>query len=81
MKKDILSEIKKEQSRVRVLFATSALGMGIDAPYVTNFMHITPPSSQLEAYMQEICRAGRTGLSSCATLYYNKNRGAVVNRA
>ena len=72
MKKDIISEIKKEQSRVRVLFATSALGMGIDAPYVTNIIHITPPSS-LEAYMQEIGRAGRTGLSSCATLYYNNS--------
>lgn len=71
MKKDIISEIKKEQSRVRVLFATSALGMGVDAPYVTN-IHITPPSS-LEAYMQEIGRAGRTGLSSCATLYYNNS--------
>lgn len=72
MKKDIISEIKKEQSRVRVLFATSALGMGVDAPYVTNIIHITPPSS-LEAYMQEIGCAGRTGLSSCATLYYNNS--------
>ncbi|XP_068761461.1 ATP-dependent DNA helicase Q1-like [Montipora capricornis] len=71
-KKDIISEIKKEQSRVRVLFAASALGMGVDAPYVTNIIHITPPSS-LEAYMQEIGRAGRTGLSSCATLYYNNS--------
>ena len=50
-----------------MLFATSALGMGVDAPYVTNIIYITPPSS-LEAYMQEIGRAGRTGLSSCATL-------------
>ncbi|XP_068752409.1 ATP-dependent DNA helicase RecQ-like [Montipora capricornis] len=72
MKKDIISEKKKEQSRVRVLFATSALGMGVDAPYVTNIIHITPPSS-LEAYMQEIGLAGRTGLSSCATLYYNNS--------
>ena len=72
MKRDIISEIKKEQSRVRVLFATSVLGMGVDAPCVTNIIHITPPCS-LEAYMQEIGRAGRTGLSSCATLYYNNS--------
>ena len=72
MKKDIISEIKKENSRVRVLFATSALGMGVDAPYVINVIHISPPSS-LEAYMQEIGRAGRTGLSSRATLYYNNS--------
>ena len=72
MKKDIISEIKKENLRVRVLFATSALGMGVDASYVINVIYISPPSS-LEAYMQEIGRAGRTGLSSCATLYYNNS--------
>ena len=58
MKKDIISEIKKENSRVRVIFATSALGMGVDAPHVVEIIHITPPS--FEAYMQEIGRAGRT---------------------
>ena len=72
MKKDIISEIKKENSRVRVLFATSALDMGVDAPYVINVIHISPPSS-LEAYMQQIGRAGRTGRSSFATLYYNNS--------
>ena len=70
MKKDILSGIKNENPRMRVLFATSALGMGVHAPYVVNIIHITPPSS-LEAYIQKIVRAGRTGLSSYATLYYN----------
>lgn len=49
MKKDIISEIKKENSRVRVIFATSALGMGVDAPHVVEIIHITPPSS-FEAY-------------------------------
>ena len=72
MKKDIISEIKKEQSRVRVLFATSALGIRVDAPYVTKIIHITPPSS-FEAYLHGIGHAGRTGLSSCATLYYNNS--------
>ena len=50
MKRDIISEIKKGPSRVSVLFPTSALGMGVDAPYVTNVIHITQPSS-LKAYM------------------------------
>ena len=57
MKKELISEIKKEDSRVRVLFATAALGMGVDAPYVKNVIHITPPRS-IEAYMQEMGRAG-----------------------
>lgn len=45
MKKDIIYEIKKANSRVRVIFATSALGMGVDAPHVVNIIHITPPST------------------------------------
>lgn len=72
MKKDIISEIKKEDSRVRVILATSALGMGVDAPHVTHVIHITPPGN-LESYLQEFGRAGRTGLSSKATLYFNKS--------
>ena len=72
MKKELIAEIKKENSRVRVVFATSALGMGVDAPFVTQVIHISPPSN-LESYMQEIGRAGRTGLQSYATLYYNKS--------
>ena len=50
----------KADSQVRVLFATSALGMGVD---VTKVIHISPPSN-LESYMQEIGRAGRTGIQS-----------------
>ena len=72
MKKELIQEIKKENSLVRVLFATSALGMGVDAPYVTEVIHISPPSN-LESYMQEIGRAGRTGIQSHATLYFNNS--------
>ena len=62
----------KVDSQVRVLFATSALGMGVDAPYVTKVIHISPPSN-LESYMQEIGRAGRTGIQSYAALYSNNS--------
>ena len=72
MKKELIKEIKKADSRVRVVFATSALGMGVDAPYVTKVIHISPPSN-LESYMQEIGRAGRTGIQSHATLYFNNS--------
>jgi superfamily II DNA helicase RecQ len=74
MKKELITEIKKADSRVRVIFATSALGMGVDSPYVTSIIHISP-SSSLEAYMQEIGRAGRTvGIQARATLYYNNKQ-------
>jgi superfamily II DNA helicase RecQ len=59
-----------------VIFATSALGMGFDAPYVTRIIHITPPAT-VESYLQEIWRAGRTGLLSRAILYYNNS--AIAN--
>ena len=53
-----------------MLFATSALGMGVHTPYVSQIIHITPPAS-FESYLQEIGRAGRTGLLSKTVLYYN----------
>ena len=72
MKKSIIAEIKKADSRIRVLFATSALGMGVDTPYVEHIIHITPPSN-IESYVQETGRAGRTGILSRAILYYNNS--------
>ena len=72
MKKAIITEIRKTDSRIRVLFATSALGMGVDAPSVEHVIHITPPSN-IESYLQEVGRAGRTGVPSRATLYFNNS--------
>lgn len=71
MKSDILEEIKSTQSRIRVIFATTALAMGVDAPDIRKIVHIGPPSS-LEIYIQEIGRAGRNGTPAEAVLYYNK---------
>ena len=70
MKEDILEEIKKKKSNIRILFATTALGMGVDAPNIINVIHIAPPSN-MESYLQEIGRAGMSGQQSYATLYYN----------
>ena len=71
-KKEILSEIKRHNSRIHVIFATTALGMGVNAPYVDNVIHITPPAS-IEAYMQEFGRAGRKGQNAKAVLFYNNS--------
>jgi superfamily II DNA helicase RecQ len=72
MKKEIIHEMKRKDSRIRVIIATSALGMGVDAPCITHVIHIRPPSN-IESYMQEIGRAGRNGLQAWATLYYNNS--------
>lgn len=72
MKKCLIAEVNKENSRVRVLFATSALGMGVNVRNVEHVVHITPPSN-IKSYVQETGRAGRTGVPSRATLYYNNS--------
>ena len=72
MKKEIVQEMKKEHSNIRVIFATTALVMEVDSPYVSSVIHISPPST-LESYMQEIGRAGQNKMKASATLLYNKS--------
>jgi ATP-dependent DNA helicase RecQ len=54
----------------RVVAATNAFGMGIDRPDVEAVIHVNIPGS-VEAYYQEIGRAGRDGRRATATLLWN----------
>ena len=71
MKKFIVEEICKEHSTIRLIFATVALGMGLDSPHIRHVIHYKPPTS-LEKFFQETGRAGRDGLPAKSTLYFNK---------
>ncbi|MDH5721550.1 MAG: RecQ family ATP-dependent DNA helicase [Spirochaetia bacterium] len=65
------------KSNNTVLLATNAFGMGIDKADIRNIIHAELPAS-LEAYYQEIGRAGRDGKPSFCNVFYNEDDLAVL---
>ena len=59
MKEQILRQLCSDTSTVRVIFATVAMGMGVDIPSIRNVIHIGPPCS-VKAYFQESWKGWQT---------------------
>ena len=45
MKQDIANTMAKEDSPIRLLFATEAFGMGVDCPDIRHVVNAGPPST------------------------------------
>ena len=78
IKKKILKELSTSASKVRVIFATTAMGMAMDIQAIRHIIHVGPPCAARE-YFQETGRAGHDRKQSFGTLYYN-NKDVAKNR-
>ncbi|VDH97829.1 Hypothetical predicted protein [Mytilus galloprovincialis] len=69
-KDKILTELKKPDSSLRIIVATSALGMGVDICDCQNIILYGAPKTTLDL-IQQMGRAGRNGKPSLGLILYN----------
>ena len=68
-KEVILQSLMDPEGVVRVVFASIAMGMGIDLREVNTIVHYGAPSS-IEDYFQASGRGGRSGASAHSIVYW-----------
>ena len=68
-KGNILRTFCTDTSKLRILIATTAFGLGVDCPDIRRVIHWGPPND-LDAYVQETGRGGRDGKPCKAILLY-----------
>ena len=65
----IIKSLLEPQGKIRVVFATVAMGMGVDLRGVNTIIHYGAPSS-IEDYFQASGRGGRSGDSAQSIIYW-----------
>uniref|UniRef100_A0A1X7VGD1 DNA 3'-5' helicase n=1 Tax=Amphimedon queenslandica TaxID=400682 RepID=A0A1X7VGD1_AMPQE len=79
LKSLILHSFASFTSRLHIVFATIAFGMGVDIPNIQQIRLWSPPSD-VETYIQETGRAGRDGKTSFVKLFYSKMDLSLLSR-
>lgn len=72
LKQFLKTDSAADGSESNLMLATPAFGLGVDKPNIRGVLHFEVPGS-LEAYFQEVGRAGRDGLASRCLLLYSQN--------
>ncbi|XP_060562077.1 ATP-dependent DNA helicase RecQ-like [Ruditapes philippinarum] len=70
----ILETLQKSDTDccIRLVISSIALGMGADLRHISRIIHAGPPTT-MEAYVQEVGRAGREDMQAQAILFYNSS--------
>ena len=68
LRDNILNDLKRENSEIRVLIATVAFGLGINIPDIVRIIHWGNPGS-IQEYWQEVGRCARSIQSGRALMY------------
>jgi len=69
MQEEIITEFCKSATKLRIIIACTAFGLGIDCKDIACVINYGTPNT-LEELVQEMGRAGRNGGQSCAILYH-----------
>jgi len=69
MREEIISELCKSDTKLRIIIASTAFGLGIDCMDIARVINYGTPTT-LEELVQEMGRAGRNGNQSHAILYH-----------
>lgn len=68
--KDVLSDLMSPDGSIRLVIATSALGMGVNLPNIKRVVMFGVPES-MESYLQAVGRGGRDGSEVLSIMFYH----------